>query len=78
MKAILEFNLPEDQEEYKRVNAASDLCAVLWDFDQWLRAEIKYSNDTADPKILEGYKRAREKLGEIMNLHSVFLEEMYS
>ena len=41
-KAILEFNLPEDQEEFSNASKAGAMLGVLWDFDQWLRSEIKY------------------------------------
>ena len=38
MKATLTFNLPADQEEYDRANAALDMAAFIWDWDQKMRA----------------------------------------
>jgi len=37
MKATLTFNLPDDQEEYDRANAALDMAALIWDWDQKMR-----------------------------------------
>jgi hypothetical protein len=45
MKAIFEFNLPEDQHEYDVMNQASRIQSFLWDFSQQLRSWQKYSND---------------------------------
>jgi len=69
MKAILEFNLPEDQHELDKANAATRLCSVLWDFDQYLRSEIKYKDKPLD--------EVREKLYEVMNSEGIDLERLY-
>jgi hypothetical protein len=45
MKAIFEFNLPEDQHEYDVMNQASKTQSFLWNFSQQLRSWQKYSND---------------------------------
>ena len=60
MKAILEFNLPEDNQEFELHTKALKMYSTLWDFDVWLRAEIKYNNQ-------EQYEPVREKLRELMN-----------
>lgn len=42
-KATLEFNLPEEQEEYDITMRAGNFSHSLWEFDQeFLRANIKY------------------------------------
>ena len=65
LKATLEFNLPEDQEEYLLYNSASTLYSILLDFDNYLRAEIKY-NDKLSDKEYKVYDKIRDKLYEIM------------
>jgi hypothetical protein len=60
MKAILEFNLPEDNQEFELAAKALKMFGTLWDFDVWLRTEIKYNNQ-------EQYEPVREKLRELMN-----------
>ncbi len=34
MKAILEFNLPEERDEFKQAQKAADFHAALWDIQQ--------------------------------------------
>ena len=60
MKAILEFNLPEDNQEFELHTKALKMYGTLWDFDVWLRTQIKYNNQ-------EQYEPVREKLRELMN-----------
>lgn len=48
MKAIFEFNLPEDQHEYEVMSQASKVQSFLWDFSQRLRSWQKYHNDFTD------------------------------
>jgi hypothetical protein len=45
MKAILEFNLPEDKEEYDTASKGMDWAVLAWDIDQFMRNKIKYDQD---------------------------------
>ena len=60
MRAKLEFELPEDNQEFRLATKASDIYATLWELDQWLRAEIKYQGR-------EQLDEVRDKLRELMN-----------
>lgn len=60
MKAILEFNLPDDNQEFELASKALKLYGTLWDFDVWLRTQIKYNDQ-------DQYEPVREKLRELMN-----------
>lgn len=42
MNAILEFNLPEDQEQFNVASKATELFLTLYEFDQKLRTLLKY------------------------------------
>ena len=53
MKAILEFDLPDDREEYERANAATKLCGFIWDYENYLRGEVKHNG--LDEKILDNW-----------------------
>lgn len=44
MKAILEFNLPEDQEEYNSTIKAAEYRSALYEISQWLRSIRKYED----------------------------------
>jgi hypothetical protein len=43
MKAIIEFELPEDIEEYEMANNASKMYMALWDIKQLFRSTLKYN-----------------------------------
>jgi hypothetical protein len=60
MKAILEFELPEDNQEFRLATKASAMYSTLWELDQFLRAEIKYAGR-------EQLDEVRDKLRELMN-----------
>lgn len=60
MKATLEFNLPEDQEQFNVAVKAMDWALLAWDIDQSLRKLLKY-----DPEKT-GTIQIKEKLLDIM------------
>ena len=77
MKAILEFNLPEDNQEFKLATKALDLWHVCWEMDQWLRAQYKYMPDEGYSKDkYAAYYEAREKLFELMQQNGVSLDDV--
>ena len=45
MKAILEFNLPEEEEQFDVATKAMDWALLAWDIDQFIRNKIKYEQD---------------------------------
>jgi hypothetical protein len=65
MKAIIEFNLPEDQHEYDLVVSASQMYNALWDISQELRTLWKYSE--LDEKEWDMVERIRNKFFDILN-----------
>ena len=75
MKAILEFNLPEDDHEFKMATQGASMHSVLWEMDQWLRAQYKYMPDTeySEDKY-EAYENARNQLRDIMFENGINLD----
>ncbi len=69
MKAVIEFNLPEEQAEYETHINAAKYYSVLWDLSQWLRSEIKY-NDKNDANVL---RCVQEKLSELLSEENISL-----
>ena len=67
MKATLEFNLPEDHIEFEMAVNGSKMHSVLWEMDQWLRAQYKYMPDTeySEDKY-NTFEKCREHLRELM------------
>ena len=45
MKAILEFNLPEEEEQFNAANRGMDWALLVWHIDQFIRNKIKYEQD---------------------------------
>ena len=67
MKAILEFNLPEDQHDFDLAVNGAKAQVTLWEMDQWLRAQYKYMTDEeySEDKY-ETFEKCRYQLREIM------------
>jgi len=72
MKAILEFNLPEDSEEYLRANTATDMASTLWDIASYLRSQRKYGDPPDD------IEKIVDKFYEIMGEHGINLDRIYT
>ena len=64
MKATLEFNLPEDKEDFDFATNGINYYSVLVEFDQWLRSEYKYNGNGAMFEV-------RKKLNEFINENNV-------
>lgn len=68
MKAILEFNLPEENIEFEMAVNASKMHSVLWQMDQWLRAQYKYMSDAEyNEAAYDAYEKSREQLLNLMS-----------
>lgn len=66
MRATFEFDLPDDNEDYKLHYQASDLHCAIWDYAEWLRGICKHG----DPDSVNAEK-CREKLYELLNERNV-------
>ena len=64
MRVVIEFNLPEEQEEYDLVHNAGKMHTVLWDFDNKLRDIAKWGHDGYD---LDTVERLRDELHELID-----------
>jgi len=61
-------------EEAKAIPKWKNFFFVIWDMDQYLRAQLKYAKLTdEEDEVLD---KAREKLWEIMNEHGVSMEDL--
>lgn len=66
-KAILEFNLPEDQQDFDLAISGSKFWSVLWELDQSLRAKTKYAPDSLPQDKYDAYQEIRDELRELMS-----------
>lgn len=66
MKGTLEFNLPEEQSDFKLASNATSWYLVAWDMDQYLRDKIKYPEDTKSDEYYEALEQVRKEFWDIM------------
>jgi hypothetical protein len=71
MKATLEFELPEDQDNYMAASHGIDYALVCWDLDQKLREWLKHGNTFQSAN--DAIEKMREELRDIMFEHNVNL-----
>lgn len=73
MKAILEFNLPEDKVDFDLALQGSDWKHVCWQMDQLLRTNTKYAPDDANEEVLVALQKVRDELHRFMVENNVDL-----
>jgi hypothetical protein len=71
MKAILEFNLPDDQSDFDLAVKALDMRIALDGIREYLRGKVKY--DTHDEKKWEAYDEVYQQFYEIINSYDIKL-----
>ena len=67
MKATLEYNLPEEQEDFNHATNGFNYYMALVEMDQWLRSEYKYNDN-------EEMYEARVKLRQIISENNVEID----
>jgi hypothetical protein len=72
-KAILEFDLPQEEYEHKMALWGTDYMLVLWELDNWLRAILKYDDNISDDEY-KAYDATREQLQTLMEERNVIFE----
>ena len=70
MKTIMEFELPQDAEDYKMAFHGHKYCFIIQTLDNYLRSEIKY-NEGLSEGVSGAYQTIRSKLWEIVADHEV-------
>jgi hypothetical protein len=73
MKAVLEFDLPEDNYDFQAAINGNNYKSAIYNFDQLLRSEMKYkelSNETYN-----AYEWCREELRKILEEENLFIEQ---
>ena len=73
MKAILEFNLPEDQRAFEIANQAADMVAAIGHFEDTLRSYIKYGHNFKTAN--EALEAVRALLHEEINLRRINIHD---
>jgi hypothetical protein len=71
MEATLKFNLPEETEEFNTAVNASNYKNALWELNQYLRNESKWSSDENKSEIAQ---IIRDELYRLMSENNVILD----
>lgn len=65
-KVTLQFDLPDEREDFELAVNGSKLQAILSEFDNWLRGKIKY-------ELKEEWQEVRDQLWELANDNQISL-----
>lgn len=68
-KATLQFNLPEEQQEFEYASNGTSYSCVISEMDNYLRAKLKYED--LSEEIGNVYQEVRDKLNELCNEYNV-------
>ena len=63
MKAILKFNLPEEECEFKQMLRARDMDLILYEMASWLRNKLKH--DEMSEEARKAFNEVRDEFWEL-------------
>jgi hypothetical protein len=72
MRAILEFQLPDDNSEFRSAIQAVNLESACWQYTQYLRNKLKYEQLTDEQ--YKAYEDARSKFWEFMAEYNIKID----
>jgi hypothetical protein len=73
MKAVLEFDLPEDNTDFQAAINGHNYKSAIWEFDQLLRSEMKYKELTDE--TYKAYDFCRKEFRKILEQDNLFIEQ---
>ena len=69
MKAILEFQIPDEEQEFKEAVNGGTFKYILWKIDQDLRGKLKHGNTTeCESKC---YQEVRDEIRTLLQSHNL-------
>ena len=75
MKAVLKFNLPDEQIEFNMAVQAPKMHYVLWEMDQWLRGQTKHAPDDMSQDTFDAIILCRETLRDLMRNENISFDD---
>jgi hypothetical protein len=73
-KAILEFNLPEEEQEHRDALEGTAWKVAMWDLDQFLRNAIKYGCDQCEDNKYSAFEHIRKELYDILEINNLKID----
>jgi hypothetical protein len=74
MKATLEFNLPEEAQEFRTAINGWKFKSVLNEINEDLRSKIKWQDDMPD-EVRQALQAVRDDMHQRLSEHNINLEE---
>jgi len=74
MEAILKFDLPEDNPEFKMAVDGSSMYSTIYGMDAWLRSQTKHAPDDMSEEVFNTYSECRDMLRELMHVNGVDID----
>ena len=72
MKAIIEFNLPEEREDFRDAQNGTMWKIAMWDLYNFLRDNLKHGDLAPDED--KAYETIRTQMFEILSTHELSLD----
>ena len=72
MKAILKYDLPEEQDLFLSAALSSELVSALWEISQYLRGEVKYKERAE----WDDAEKIKDKFYEILGDNNIDLDKL--
>lgn len=66
MKATLEFNLPEDYNEFEMAVLTSNYHSFIFDFNNFLRGELKYKSDDKSEDYINALEMVKKAYTDML------------
>ena len=78
MRAILEFNLPDEQMEFNRANQSLDMACALFDILQLKKSIIRQFNnvDRFSDDIYDGVEAMSQGIAQILEEHNINIDKL--
>lgn len=74
MKAVLRFDLPEDEEDFRMAFNAIKWWHTVYDLDRWLQEQME--RDGTKKTELDAYQKTRDMLRDMLADNGISLEDM--
>lgn len=78
MRAILEFNLPDDQMEFNRANQSLDMACALFDILQLRKTmERRFESiDNTNNDVFDGIDAMAKGISDILEEHNINIDRL--
>lgn len=70
VRMTFDLEEPGDADAFRRASAADDLCATLYDLQEWLRVQVKYEG--------REFEDVRTHLDALMRENGIDLERLWN